>query len=296
MSNELDDGMLNKAVDRSAIDIEKEIKLLRKALEPENLAKTLDRSTLTINHIRCWLQILALILTIVTAAAVTFGFLGYQNLRAAQNDAAELKQRALDAKQYSESAQSNERKIAVLSSNIQSTIETFSNRVTSALSVSDDQMRRSSNAIETVSIQASNTLDRLNLTGMYLAMQGLTNETFDTGEPNRRFVASKNDGGVFVVLVLSHVPKAGTGSFQFGQNRGDVLKNSFTVNKNIVTITFIKGLEAALQVQPFFATYSPDFTRNGECAAVTFSKDQEVSVDGMSTQLKRLLPGESGVR
>ena len=57
-----------------------ELEDIKKRLEPDEIAKAIDRSYLSINNIRAFLQILSIILTIFLAGAVYFGIIGFQNI------------------------------------------------------------------------------------------------------------------------------------------------------------------------------------------------------------------------
>ena len=60
--------------------IKNDISLIKTQLHPDKLALTLDNSYLSINNLRGFLQILALIMSIFMAGAVGFGYLGVKNI------------------------------------------------------------------------------------------------------------------------------------------------------------------------------------------------------------------------
>ncbi|MFO0794121.1 MAG: hypothetical protein U0586_08645 [Candidatus Brocadiaceae bacterium] len=61
-------------------ELKKEIALLKRKLEPDELAKQIDKSYFSVNNLRCFLQILSIIMTIFVGVAAGFGFFGVKNI------------------------------------------------------------------------------------------------------------------------------------------------------------------------------------------------------------------------
>lgn len=61
-------------------ELKKEIALLKRKLEPDELAKQIDKSFLSVNNLRCFLQILSIVMTIFVTVAAGFGFFGVKNI------------------------------------------------------------------------------------------------------------------------------------------------------------------------------------------------------------------------
>lgn len=73
----------NKTVKEETLDmtaLTRDIESLKKRLTPDEMAKAIDHSYLSINNLRGFLQILSLVLTIFVAGAVCFGVIGVQNI------------------------------------------------------------------------------------------------------------------------------------------------------------------------------------------------------------------------
>lgn len=69
-----------KKYEAQVADLQKQIDVLRRSLEPDQLAKSIDRSFLSVGNLRAFLQILSIVLTIFVAGAVFFGFVGLTNI------------------------------------------------------------------------------------------------------------------------------------------------------------------------------------------------------------------------
>ena len=71
--------------------LQEEIERLKTQIKPDALAKALDSSYLSINNLRVFLQILAAILTIFLAGAVSFGWVGLTNMFSIREEADKVK-------------------------------------------------------------------------------------------------------------------------------------------------------------------------------------------------------------
>ncbi len=71
---------LRQVYEKQATDLQIQIDELRSRLDPDQLAKSIDRSFLSVGNLRAFLQILSIILTIFVAGAVYFGSIGLTNI------------------------------------------------------------------------------------------------------------------------------------------------------------------------------------------------------------------------
>ncbi len=71
---------LRQEYEVKVVDLQRQIDELRKRLDPDQLAKSIDRSFLSVGNIRAFLQILSIILTIFIAGAIYFGSVGLTNI------------------------------------------------------------------------------------------------------------------------------------------------------------------------------------------------------------------------
>lgn len=108
----------NKKID----SLEKKIELIKQKVTPDNLAKSIDNSYLSIHNIRVFLQILALIITIFLAGAVGFGIFGISNIFSVHDNAEKVEDMKEIVQTYLESVSSMEKKIQISSNNIDSTL------------------------------------------------------------------------------------------------------------------------------------------------------------------------------
>lgn len=74
-------------------ELKKEIAFLKGTLEPDMLAKRLDGSYLSVNNLRCWLQILSIMMTIFISIAAGFGFFGVKNILSIGETESAMKER-----------------------------------------------------------------------------------------------------------------------------------------------------------------------------------------------------------
>src|SRR4030066_1833517 len=77
-------------------ELKKEIAFLKGTLEPDRLAKRLDGSYLSVNNLRCWLQILSIMMTIFITVAAGFGFFGVKNILSIGETESAMKDRYKD--------------------------------------------------------------------------------------------------------------------------------------------------------------------------------------------------------
>ena len=73
-------------------EIQQELASLRKMLKPDELAKLIDRSYLSVNNLRAFLQILSIVITIFVAGAVYFGSVGVTSILRLQEEAEKVTQ------------------------------------------------------------------------------------------------------------------------------------------------------------------------------------------------------------
>jgi tetratricopeptide (TPR) repeat protein len=72
--------------------LEAELNNIKSELSPDKISKKIDSSYLSVNNMRLWLQILALIQTIFVAGAIAFGFIGMTNINQIRAEADKVKE------------------------------------------------------------------------------------------------------------------------------------------------------------------------------------------------------------
>lgn len=82
-----DQGTELDAVTRRLASLEEQLGRLDKRTTPNELAKAIDSSYLSINNLRAFLQILSLVMTVFLAGAISLGYLGIQNIQKIQEEA-----------------------------------------------------------------------------------------------------------------------------------------------------------------------------------------------------------------
>jgi hypothetical protein len=72
--------MESQIEDKKIANLQKQIDDLTQHLKPDQLAKSIDQSYLSVGNLRAFLQILSIILTIFVTGAFTFGYIGFTNI------------------------------------------------------------------------------------------------------------------------------------------------------------------------------------------------------------------------
>jgi len=116
MANETD-----KHENQSIKALYQEVEDIKRRLAPDEIAKAIDRSYLSVNNIRTFLQILSIIMTIFFAGIAIFGFIGIQNILTVQEKIQALSQLENKVSQV-------ENKVSVIQKNLHD-ISTLFNKI-----------------------------------------------------------------------------------------------------------------------------------------------------------------------
>jgi len=143
-------------------DIKNECAELRKRLNPDILAKSLDSSYLSVGNLRAFLQILSIILTVFVAGAIYFGSVGLTSILSIRDDAKEVEdirqstqaiydQAAAIAKQIEQTVKDVDAAIPVLDAKTDAEIEKIAQKTDERFKQVDKEVQDVASQLKSIS-------------------------------------------------------------------------------------------------------------------------------------------------
>lgn len=125
-------------------EIRQRIAIIEKRLEPDEIAKSIDRSYLSINNLRGFLQILSIVITIFVAGAIYFGAIGLSGILTIREEARRVEQ----SRERVATAESEiNDKVAAVDQQISELRDRINNELVQLRTTTDDELRRFSNRL-----------------------------------------------------------------------------------------------------------------------------------------------------